>query len=324
MENLNSKRILVKIIKELQEELSFKAEFISEDWIIIITHNNKDSYIYGNHWSMNSATMQLIAKDKSATYDILSKNKIPAIEHKLIFSHDFQAKYTGQNGCWDEIMNYAKEHEYNVVCKPNKGTGGNDVYHITNQLELESVVHTMLSKYPDLCLSPFYKIDAEYRAIVLNGKTQLLYQKERPFIIGNGKDTLLTLIIEKYKKAGLVFLENNMDKLSTVICKDEKIIISWKHNLGLGAKAIVVKDKSIIEPIEKIVNEASKTFDIGFASIDIVSTSDKYYVLEINSGIMMENFALQKTDDEYNYYEITKSIYRDALRFLFQTKEGKY
>ena len=47
-----------------------------------------------------------------------------------------------------------------------------------------------------------------------------------------------------------------------------------------------------------------------FASVDVVETAEGLKVLEINSGVMMENFAGQ--DEESR--SIAKEIYRDAVR----------
>lgn len=63
--------------------MGFEVQFLSEDWITVIKRQNKVGYIYGYEWGINSSTAQLLAKDKEATYEILSRNHINAIEHKL-------------------------------------------------------------------------------------------------------------------------------------------------------------------------------------------------------------------------------------------------
>jgi glutathione synthase/RimK-type ligase-like ATP-grasp enzyme len=323
MEKLNKQRIVVKIIKELSSELGFEAQFLSEDWIICLKHNSQTYYVYGYEWGLNSATTQLIAKDKTAAYEILSQNQINAIEHKLFFNYNLQAKYTGQNGCWEDIMQYVRKNklgdDYKIVCKPNKGTGGNDVYKISTQRDLESTIQKMFSKYRDLCLCPFYNIDNEYRAITLNGEILLLYQKERPFVVGNGIDNLTTLIIDKYKEKGIGYLENLTKELEIVLPNNEKKLVSWKHNLGNGAKAIIIEEENIVKAdISKLIKQTVDVLDVKFASIDIAVIQGEYYIMEINSGIMIENFAVQDADSKYNYYDITKNIYRKALKSLFK------
>jgi glutathione synthase/RimK-type ligase-like ATP-grasp enzyme len=58
---------------------------------------------------------------------------------------------------------------------------------------------------------------------------------------------------------------------------------------------------------------ASNVININFSSIDIVRVKDKFYILEINSGVMLEKFALQSKDN----YIISKSIYKKALESIF-------
>ena len=58
--------------------------------------------------------------------------------------------------------------------------------------------------------------------------------------------------------------------------------------------------------------------DIKFASIDIAVIDGEYHVMEVNSGIMIENFATQNPDSKYNYYDITKNIYKKAVKHLLK------
>ena len=46
--------------------------------------------------------------------------------------------------------------------------------------------------------------------------------------------------------------------------------------------------------------------------IDIVKSNNEFYVLEVNSGVMMDNLII-----ENNYYDEAYKIYKDAIRDLF-------
>lgn len=322
MKYLNKERYHIKIIKKLSVELGFDALFLSDDWVIRLQKDDTVHHVYGYDWGINSATAQLIAKDKAATYEILSENKIKAVEHKLFFNYGILAGYIGRNGCWGDIMDYVQRHkkgdDYNVICKPNKGTGGNDLYKISNQMELESTVQKMFSKYRDLCLCPFYEIEGEYRAVFLNGEVILLYLKDRPFVVGNGKDTFAKLVMDGYGEKGIKYLESMSNDLAVIVPRDEKRTVSWKHNLGNGAKAIITEDVGIKSDLSKLARRVADSLDIKLASIDIAVVHGEYYVMEVNSGIMIENFAAQAPDVMYNYYEITEDIYRKILAYLFK------
>ena len=55
-----------------------------------------------------------------------------------------------------------------------------------------------------------------------------------------------------------------------------------------------------------MAKDVSKKINLGFGSIDIIKTIDnKYYVLEINSGVMIENY-IKLTSDGYNKANMKK------------------
>lgn len=63
-----------------------------------------------------------------------------------------------------------------------------------------------------------------------------------------------------------------------------------------------------------IVKEIINVIDVKFVSIDIVKLTDnKYMVMEINSGVMMENLIKLQGDGE----QVAKDIYREAIDIMF-------
>ena len=63
-----------------------------------------------------------------------------------------------------------------------------------------------------------------------------------------------------------------------------------------------------------LVNKIVKAIEVKFVSIDIVKLSNnQYMVMEINSGVMMEN--LIKLDE--NGKQIAKDIYMEAINMMF-------
>jgi glutathione synthase/RimK-type ligase-like ATP-grasp enzyme len=202
---------------------------------------------------------------------------IPHVEHRL-FLHPNQAEYISSVGNWPEIINFAQKHNFNLVCKPNQGTGGNGVFHVQDQLSLEKTVHQLFSSHRAICLSPFENISHEYRVYLLNNKTHLIYEK----------------ILPTYPEEGLT--------------------PTWKHNLGQGASPKIITDKTLLEKLKKLAQVTAKTLDLFFGAIDIINSDNKLMVLEVNSGIMMESFAGFSTKN----YNIAKSIYSKALTLTFE------
>ena len=95
---------------------------------------------------------------------------------------------------------------------------------------------------------------------------------------------------------------------------EEEYQYDWRFNLCNGATASFDIDDDVKEKLELIVNKITSLFDIGFCSIDIIKTKDNhYYVLEINSGVMMSNLLEENSE----YRKIIKDIYKVAIEMQF-------
>ena len=102
--------------------------------------------------------------------------------------------------------------------------------------------------------APWYDIAAEYRAVVLDGQLLLAYEKTQP--------------VELH---GLRF-----------------------YNLGLGAVAQDVMDERQLAAVTTIAQSTCAQLGVRLAAVDIVRVaSGELLVLEVNDGIMMENYARQ-------------------------------
>lgn len=63
-----------------------------------------------------------------------------------------------------------------------------------------------------------------------------------------------------------------------------------------------------------MINNIIKVIDLKFVSIDIVKlTNNQYMVMEINSGVMMENLVKLQDDG----IQIAKSVYGEAIDLMF-------
>lgn len=90
---------------------------------------------------------------------------------------------------------------------------------------------------------------------------------------------------------------------------------SWQHNLSRGAKPqIIPSDSPLFASLSSLASRAGTALNIRFATIDILeNTSGEQRVLEINQGITTSIFSQTHPDG----YELSKNIYRAALKSLF-------
>lgn len=307
---------LQRIIKQIALENNLSYEVLSCDLIIKLTKDNKIRYINGYKFGLNSHSLGLILDDKYATYELLNSLGISVCKHHILFrptNHNSYAKnYNSFDYCYDLFLKYNK----NVILKVNNGTCGDGVYHITTKKELKMVYNHLLKYNFSISLCPYYDIKNEYRVILLNNEIKIMYGKINPVVIGNGKDKLIDLL--KDFNINYFGYKANLKKninYNKVLKKDEKFIYDFKYNLSKGSIITEDIDKETKSIISKMAKDVSKKINLGFGSIDIIKTNDdKYYVLEINSGVMIENY-IKLTNDGFKK---AKKVYEEAVLEMFK------
>lgn len=305
----------IKILKELCKEMDIKIEILSYGWVFKLSKNDKIRYITGN-FNINKESSSKIACDKFATFEVLKSENIPVIKHTMVFNPIERKGYIKENEVWD-IVNKEFEKERKIVVKPNYGFEGKGVFLCNTKKEAEDAVKLLLNEKSSISVCPFYDIKKEYRAFYLNGNILLVYEKEKPCVIGNGKDNVKTLV-ERLNLPDNEVVKSNLSKIDMnyIPKSDEKVELSWKYNLYGGATAKVInKDDMNYTKIEKLAIETGKVLDMTFATIDIIKTvNNELYVLEVNSGVATSIF--ERIVDNGN--KLTKEIYIKALMEIFK------
>ena len=162
------------------------------------------------------------------------------------------------------------------------------------------------------------EIQSEFRAIVLNGRVRLTYEKRRPTVIGDGVRSIRELYAEaEAATSGIPRPSRGLLKeFDRVPAKGETVLLQWQHNLCRGAEAIPVpKDHPRYDEIHRLAVRTAKALDLGFASVDVIDVAGetKLMVLEVNAGVMMENYVRQRPEDQ----ETCHKIYEDAVCLMF-------
>lgn len=143
-----------------------------------------------------------------------------------------------------------------------------------------------------ISLYPYYSIDTEYRVFYINGDCELIYGKQKPSITGDAIHTVAELVAEQVQLPDNKVVNENLQNidLSYIPSNEEKVYISWKHNLSGGAVPEILGDCNLREKIKKLAKEAGKAMNIDYATIDIINTEDgNLYVMEVNSGCVCLN-----------------------------------
>ena len=292
-----------KIIKQICQEKNIQYEELSDDWIIKLKKDNKNKFLVGYKFDLNTQATAEICNDKFALYAVLNSEGIPVIKYNILFRNEE-----------DKLKKYFDEYNQNVVLKPNNGTCGNNVLHICDYNTLKEEYNILMSKCYSVDICPFYEIESEYRVIYLPNK-QHIYKKVRPIVIGDGVHTVRELLIDFNNEyfCKEENLKNENIPVDYIPELGEIIEYEWRFNLSKGAKIanVNLEEKEILM---RMVNKIVEVIDVRFVSIDIVKlTNNQYMVMEINSGVMMENLIKLQEDGK----SIAMDLYGKAIDLMF-------
>lgn len=312
---MDSVKPFFKIMDELCEEKNIKQEIISYGWITQLKKENVSKYIIGYQFDLNSAIAYNIAGDKFATFEVLKSSNIPTIEHRMIFNPQTRSKYY-KNKFLNEAKELLKQNNNKLVIKANDSCKGKDVHFCSTENEIETTVQKLFEDNNDtLSACPYIDISYEYRAIYLCGEILYTYKKKKPYVIGNGKNSIKELIAEKFPVDMKIDICRDLD-LSEIPDDGKEVTISWKHNLSSGAEPIIIDESDeFIGKVRNVAKKAGDALNINFASVDVVVTENKeVLVMEVNGSVCMNKFA----EIIPNGYEIAKSIYSKAIDKMFE------
>jgi glutathione synthase/RimK-type ligase-like ATP-grasp enzyme len=261
-------------------------------------------FIFGYQFPVNDAVADCICKDKSATYELLTKSGLNAVEHHYFTSpkwHHYTGNYDDETRLNGLLITHNK-----LVLKPNEGTGGRDVFFVNTVKELDVARNNIFKKCEAMAVSPFYNISEEYRCIVYDDKVRIIYRKVRPTVTGDGKSKIIELMKERNIK---ITCDDYIIDLNCVPESGVDVILTLKHNLCSGAYANSDIDLAVKNKIEQLAINAVKVIKIRFSSVDIIEVDGELKILEINSGVMAEKYAAQSNE----HYIAIKDVYKDVI-----------
>ena len=298
-----------KLIKKICDDKNINMSDSSFGYVTELEKNGRVRRIVGESLELNTAASYKIASDKFACFSVLSKNEIPTIKYNMIFNPKTRSEY--ENNDIKKAMILFDQYDGKVILKANVSSEGKDVFCIENKMELEKkIIEEFADGKDSLSVCPFYDIDYEYRAIYLDGEILFCYKKEKPYVIGNGINTVSELV----EKGQIESIDSKID-LNYIPKDNEKIEVSWKHNLCLGGIPNLEIDNDTKANVYNLAKNAGNAIGIRFASIDIAETKNKeLLVMEINSNVCMKKFASCIS----NGLQIEYEIFSNAIDRMFE------
>lgn len=236
-----------------------------------------------------------IARDKDRTKRVLSKAGIPVPEG---------SRFTADNSK-EEILDYAAKLGFPVVLKPTDGSFGKGVIsNITSAGEFEYALDYVRDDlgYKDVIVEQHIPGD-DYRIYVVDHQVVGAIKRIPPNIVGNGEDSILTLIEKKNEERQLNprlvscpieindelidFIGRKGYFLESVPENGELVFLSSKSNISIGGDPIDVLDE-LPEEVKQVAIEALHAIPgLTHGAVDLLLHRNKpleeaSYVIELN------------------------------------------
>src|SRR3546814_5837872 len=88
------------------------------------------------------------------------------------------------------MRRYFAKQSRDVVCKPNDGKRGQNVFRVQSPSDLQTVTYRIFAESKALAIAPFFQYDHEYRCVVLRGNVEAVVRKSLRMLQGDGKRTI--------------------------------------------------------------------------------------------------------------------------------------
>jgi cyanophycin synthetase len=257
-----------------------------------ITKDSKITYVRQSEVMLDSKLMLNMVGNKPLMQKILQDNKFPVPRFL-----EYQLKDLSS------AVGFLKMASCSMVVKPAGGSGGHGITtNVKNEKQL--VKASYLASVFDEKLIIEEQIDgSSYRLLYLNNKFIDAVRREPPSVIGNGCESIKTLICNEnhrrlnhekitalspltYDLECKLILQKQGLNIRTVLKENEKIYIKSVVNQNSSRDNITVRDdvhSSIITMGEKL----SKLLGIELSGVDLI-TNDISIPLEESNGVINE------------------------------------
>jgi len=222
-------------------------------------------YMMSNECSnYNTANARKKCRTKQRSKKLFKKNKIPTAEYE-IFINPIRA------------FAFVKKHGFPVVVKPNfGGYSRGSFFPINDKISLLKACFLVKFYWPKTIIEK-YLLGKNYRVLVVYGKVITAIQRYSPFVIGNGKDSISTLI----KQENIIRKEMNLHPVIHPILESGEVILHLKKQ-NLNLNSILKKNERIFVHNKLALNPGGI---VKTLSADEITAKNKELFIKINSII---------------------------------------
>lgn len=168
-----ARKRFIQFVNNACAELGITITWLSGSWIARLQKDNTVTYIYGYNFPLNNAVAAGIMRDKTATYEVLAQQGIPAVPHFLL-------RREGIPDNVDLADLALKLAPLPLVVKPSiGGSGGRHVFKCETLAELQEALHKVTEGNKTIAVGPLVDVTREFRVVVLDGTVKVMFEKQR-------------------------------------------------------------------------------------------------------------------------------------------------
>lgn len=256
--------------------------------------NNTNCKVNNYTYHFNSLKSIKLVKNKVETSYLLHKNNISVPKYNVVNINDSLKNII--------ISNKNKNIQFPIIIKPINGTFGIDVYtNIQNVKEFNNILSLLKkkNKYDYMMVEEFIE-GSVYRIFVFNNKIIDVVNREKPYIVGNGYDSVNFLINKRNKSLidegffetkhiGYDYIEKQGYTMKSILPKHRKLYITNVINMHNGAILERINISSIPKRNIDLFLKTGKVLNINCYGLDYISkditipyVKGKDVILEVN------------------------------------------
>ncbi|MEK7603065.1 MAG: hypothetical protein AAB459_02360 [Patescibacteria group bacterium] len=248
-------------------------ELFSDGWVHKITKNGSNHFIYGYQFDLNDGVSQQLAADKCAAYELLNKSGLKAVPHCLVINW-----VQNKNGNWIRV-NQDENHIKNVCQK------------FTKQYGLPLVTKPVNGTGGDLVSKA-------------ESSDELVIQIRK--LLKSQNMAAVSPFLEASAEIRIYMLDNEV----LLAYQKNRSTGDWRFNLGKGAKPEIIS--LVDETMILNTQNAFKSIGLRLGAVDFLIIKDGPIILEVNSGVMLNNFAARGLKQK----DLAIQIYRKILQTM--------
>ncbi len=173
-----ARRLLVKVVEEFCSRHGVEVALHSDGWVLELRKGRRRHLIFGVDFGLNASSSAAIARDKSATSEVLLANGVPTVAHHLLLRPGTPAAL-GREETEQQAVYFFRKLGRCVVVKPNDGFLGMDVFRVHSEDRLLHILNRLFAGHRAVAVSPYIAARYEYRVCVLKGQPEITYKKVR-------------------------------------------------------------------------------------------------------------------------------------------------